>query len=266
MDAGRPIDIPCGTGGYDNEEPSVLSPRDMAAYNLLIRYVGGKKVLEAGFGDGCGTDFLSSYTTEITGMEASQDLVDHARSKYVKKGLWFIRGDATDIPFSDGKFDALVSLRALECVKDHRKFLTEARRIIKDDGLAVFVTSNRKTMLDGLDPDHFKEFGPKELERALTKVFGRVEITGLFGSDRYLKLKSREHGGLRMLLAIDFLRLRRLLPKAFLKPFHKRVFEDPVKNAEAEDAERAADIGMDDFHTDRSRLDKALDLIAVCRK
>jgi len=119
MTARNSIDVTGEVISPDHDNITPLFMRHMAAYNHFITYVAGKRVLEVGFGEGYGTDFLSAYTSEITGMDVSQDLVDHARRKYAKKkGLWFIRGDATDIPFSDGKFEAIVSSQVLEHVKD----------------------------------------------------------------------------------------------------------------------------------------------------
>jgi len=260
------IDVTGEVISPDHENITPLFMRHMAAYNHFIRYVGGKRVLEIGFGEGYGTDFLSSYTAEITGMDVSQDLVDHARAKYVKKGLWFLKGDATDIPFSDGKFDAVVSSQVIEHVKDYMRFLREVKRVLSDDGVAVFATPNRKTMIDGVNPYHYKEFSARELEKALGRVFGQVEMVGLFGSDRYMELKAKEQGYARSILAIDFLRLRRLVPRILLKPLYKMAFEKVNEKTEAEAGESAAEITMEDFYTDTMRLDKALDLIGVCRK
>jgi len=261
-----PIDVTGEVISPDHENITPLFMRHMAAYNYFIRHVGGKRVLEIGFGEGYGTEFLSNYTAEITGMDMSQDLVDHARAKYVKKGLWFLKGDATDIPFSDGKFDAVVSSQVIEHVKDYMKFLREVKRVLAEDGLAIFATPNRKTMIDGVNPYHYKEFSAKELEKALGKVFGRVEMVGLFGSERYMELKAKEQGYARKILAIDFLRLRRLVPRFVLKPLYKMAFEKVNEKTEEEAFSVAADITMDDFYTDTKRLDKALDLIGICRK
>jgi ubiquinone/menaquinone biosynthesis C-methylase UbiE len=266
MSGKRSIDVTGEVISPDHENITPLFMRHMAAYNLFIKYVGGKKVLEVGFGEGYGTDFLSAYTAEITGMDFSQDLVEHARAKYAKKkGLWYLRGDATDIPFSNGKFEALISSQVLEHIKDYPKFLREASRVISDDGLAVFATPNRKMMIDGVNPYHYKEFSPRELEKALKKVFKHVEIIGLFGSDAYLELKALEQGYAKKILAIDFLRLRRLVPRFMLKPLYKRAFESVNQNTETASAQ-AAKITINDFYTDTSKLDKALDLIGVCRK
>lgn len=258
------IDVTGEVISPDHENITPLFMRHMAMYRFFGQYVRGKKVLEVGFGEGYGTDYLGRIATEITGVDMSQALVDHARKKYGRKNVWFMRGDATEFPFSANAFDVVISSQVLEHVKDYMKFLVETNRVLRPGGTAIFATPNRKAMIDGVNPYHFKEFSAAELQKTLEKVFPRVEVDGLFGSPRYMELKAKEQGYAGKILALDFLRLRRFVPRFVIKPLYKMAFEAVNKKTEA-DAGTGPDITEDDFHV-ATNADKSLDLVGICRK
>jgi ubiquinone/menaquinone biosynthesis C-methylase UbiE len=259
------IDVTGEVISPDHTNITPLFMRHMAMYGYFLGYVRGKKTLEVGFGEGYGTDFLAKEALEITAIDMSQDLVDHARAKYPKKNVWFMRGDATQFPFHDESFDVVVSSQVLEHVKDYQKFLREARRVLRPGGTALFATPNRKAMIDGVNPYHFKEFSAAELMAALNRVFDKVEVTALFGSPRYMELKASEQGFASRIIALDFLRLRRFTPRFIIKPIYKKAFEAVNKRTESETGV-GEDITVEDFHIGGGDPDKGLDLIGICVK
>ena len=259
-----PIDVTGEVISPDHQNITPLFMRHMAVYRYFAGFIKGKKTLEVGFGEGYGSYYLADVAKDLTGMDVSQALLEHARTKYDRKNLYFIKGDATSIPFSEGSMEVVVSSQVLEHVKDYMRSIREVHRVLAPGGIALIATPNRKAMLDGVNPYHYKEFSAGELETALRKVFREVTVAGLFGSARYMEIKAAEQGYARKLLDIDFLRLRRLVPRAVIKPFYKMAFE--AVNRRTEGASKGASITIDDFRVDTTDADKSLDLIGVCKK
>ncbi|HEX9861081.1 MAG TPA: class I SAM-dependent methyltransferase [Nitrospirota bacterium] len=259
------IDVTGEVISPDHENITPLFMRHLAAYKFFLGYVKGKKVLEVGFGEGYGTDYLAREAAEITAVDVSQQLVEHARRKYAKTNVWFMRADATAFPFPENSFDVLVSSQVLEHVKDYMRFLKEAKRVLRPGGTAIFATPNRKAMIDGVNPYHYKEFSAGELKAALDEVFGGCELTALFGSPRYMEIKKLEQGFAGKILAVDFLRLRRFVPRFIKKPLYKRAYESVQKNVEGGSG-RGDDITVDDFQAGGGDPGKGLDLIGICVK
>ena len=248
---------------HDNITP--LFMRHVAAYNFFKGYVAGKKVLEIGFGEGYGTYSLAETAREITGIDVSSALVEHARSKYQKENLYFLKADAGRLPFPDGSFEVVLNSQVLEHVKDYMGFIRELHRVLKPGGTALAATPNRVMMIDGVNPYHYKEFSAKELDAALRKVFPEVAVWGLFGSERYMRLKAEEQGFAKKILALDFLRLRRFVPRPLIKPLYKWAFE--TVNARTQQvASDAADITAEDFRFSLDHPEKGLDILGICRK
>jgi len=137
-------------------------------------------------------------------------------------------------------------------------------RVTKPGGLVLVATPNRKAMIDGVNPYHYKEFSARELEAALKKVFREVQVQALFGSDRYLEIKREEQGFAKKILAFDFLRLRRLTPRFILRVLYKRAYE--AVNRRTESLPQGNEITIDDFWVSPDGADQGLDLIGVCRK
>ncbi|MGA2191997.1 MAG: class I SAM-dependent methyltransferase [Nitrospirota bacterium] len=261
----EPIDV---TGEVISPEHDNITPlfmRHMAAYGFFRRYVADRKVLEIGFGEGYGTYYLSEVAREITGVDVILALVEHAREKYVRSNLYFLKGDAVSLPFPDGSFEVVISSQALEHVKDYMHFIRESARVLKPGGTAIFATPNRKMMIDGVNPYHYKEFSAQELDRALGRVFPNVMVWGLMGSERYMKLKAEEQRFAKKILAIDFFRLRRFVPRRFIRPLYRLAF-DAVNSRTEGIMGDAAGITVDDFSFVNQNPERALDIIGVCRK
>ncbi|HEY3346801.1 MAG TPA: class I SAM-dependent methyltransferase [Nitrospirota bacterium] len=261
----EPIDVTGEVISPDHDNITPLFMRHMAAYRCFREYLKDKKVLEVGFGEGYGTYYLSEAAREITGIDVSLTLVEHAKGKYVRENLYFIKGDAVGLPFPENSFDVVVSSQVLEHVKDYMAFLRELRRVVRPGGTAIVATPNRMMMVDGVNPYHYKEFSAKELGKALGKVFPESQVFGLFGSDKYMALKTEEQGFAKRILALDFLRLRRFVPRPFIKPLYKKAFEAVNKRTEGMIKE-AGEITVDDFSVSETCPEKGLDLIGICKK
>jgi hypothetical protein len=91
--------------------------------------------------------------------------------------------------------------------------------------------------------------------------FERVELLGLFGSERYMELFNEERAKLKRLLDLDPLRLRRLVPMRA----RQRLYDLMLRRYRRQEDPRAEAIAVSDFELRDNGLTEALDLCAICR-
>jgi SAM-dependent methyltransferase len=181
--------------------------RHVAAYRLCAPLLPEGLVLDLGCGTGHSYRELAPRASVGVDVEPSV-LVGQQRETRV--------ADMRSLPFPDDLFASVLSVQSLEHVPDPESVLAEVVRVLQAGGRAVFVTPNRLTFGrpdEVIDPYHYVEYDPAELLGLCAPAFGRVEVLGLHGSTRYLSIVEAERRELARLLALDPLRLRRLLPR-----------------------------------------------------
>jgi ubiquinone/menaquinone biosynthesis C-methylase UbiE len=82
---------------------------------------------------GCGTGWIAEHFADYSGIDGSPDAVEQAQ----KLGRNVQLGDVDQrLPFEDNTFDAVVMKDLLEHVVDPAAVVTEAKRVLKNGGLA----------------------------------------------------------------------------------------------------------------------------------
>jgi SAM-dependent methyltransferase len=95
---------------------------------------------------GCGAGVEVGHIARATGAAAvGVDLEVDARA--ASTGAALGRADARALPFRDGAFDAVYCYHVLEHVPDPGRAVREARRVLRDDGLAYFGTPNKSRLV-----------------------------------------------------------------------------------------------------------------------
>lgn len=102
--------------------------------------VHGADVLEVGCGRGGGSSFIARYRgpRTMTGLDFSRSAIALCRRFRRGPGLTFVRGDALDLPFPDGSFDAVVNVESSHCYRSMGAFLTEVHRVLRPGGHLLF--------------------------------------------------------------------------------------------------------------------------------
>ncbi len=176
-----------------------------------------------------------------------------------------VQADMRRLPFAAESFDAAIAVQSLEHVPDPEAALSEAARVLRQGGVAVFVTPNRLTFGrpdEIIDPFHYVELDAEELRALCARTFGNVEVAGIFGSPRYMAIFTAERHKLDRLLRLDPLRARRLLPRRA----RQRLYDLLLRRSRREHDPRAAAIEVADFELGRENLEAALDVVAICSK
>jgi 2-polyprenyl-3-methyl-5-hydroxy-6-metoxy-1,4-benzoquinol methylase len=213
--------------------------RHLAVYEWIAERSAGLEMVDMACGEGYGTDVLARRARRVTGVDANPDAYEHARAKYTRPGVRFVR-DLIETYVQP--CDAVVFLQTIEHVKQPEQVLSHFKAMAP----TVYVsTPNVLTLApEGADksdnPWHLREYRAREFRALCERVFDRVELYGLFHAR---KLRMHElalragwdgvHSALRI-----------------TKPFYDRF--TPAITAR-------------DFALRQGPLDRALDFVAVLR-
>ncbi|AGB41415.1 methylase involved in ubiquinone/menaquinone biosynthesis [Halobacteroides halobius DSM 5150] len=122
-----------------------------------------KSILDIGCGAGRTTfNLYEMGYTNIVGLDLTFEMIEEARkiNKKDETNIDFVVGDATNLKFDDCFFDyALFSFNGIMQIpkKENRiKALKEIRRVLKENGIFIFTTHDRKSN------EKFKEVWEKE--------------------------------------------------------------------------------------------------------
>jgi 2-polyprenyl-3-methyl-5-hydroxy-6-metoxy-1,4-benzoquinol methylase len=213
--------------------------RHLVVYEWIAERCAGLKVIDMACGEGYGTEVLARRAREVTGVDANPEAFEHARLKYTRPGVRFVRNM---IELHAEPCDAVVFLQTIEHVPDPEGVL----RHFKEMAATVYVsTPNLLTLAPpGADksgnPWHLREYRVAEFRALCESVFERVDLYGLFHA--------------RKLLAHE-LALRAGWDRVHPALGITRAFYDRFTPA----------IGARDFALRRGRLEGALDFVAVLR-
>ena len=106
----------------------------------LIDAVEGE-VLDVGSADGMFSKVIldKSKAKKLIGIDVLDKSVDWANSHWQNSRMKFYVGDAHDLKFEAGRFDAVFCNEVLEHVTHPAKALSEIRRVMKKGGYGVFL-------------------------------------------------------------------------------------------------------------------------------
>lgn len=136
------------------KDPGTLTPRDLATVDEFhirgrqatlqladrMNLTRNSRVLDIGSGlGGPARTVAEAYGCRVTGVDLTQAFCDVAAvmSDWVGLGdkVRFQRGDATDLPFADGEFDAAMTIHAGMNVAAKDAMYRQARRVVKRGGI-----------------------------------------------------------------------------------------------------------------------------------
>ncbi len=92
----------------------------------------GTKLLDMGCGAGGLAVLASEMGANVTGLDASDNLLAIARERVPTAD--FRQGDLESLPFDDTTFDVVTAVNSIQFAGDQLKAASEARRVLKPDG------------------------------------------------------------------------------------------------------------------------------------
>ena len=226
----------------DVPEENYWFRRHLAVYEWIARRCAGLDVVDMACGEGYGSAVLAERAARVTGVDANPEAHEHARIKYSRPGLRFVR-DMVELYREP--CDAVVFLQTIEHVQDPEGVLRHFRSMLRPGGAVYVTTPNVLTLAPpgaekSDNPWHLKEYRPEEFRALCESVFDSVELLGLFHARR--------------------LRVHELAIRAGWDDVHERLgitkrFYDRFVPA----------ISARDFALREGPLERALDFLAVLR-
>jgi 2-polyprenyl-3-methyl-5-hydroxy-6-metoxy-1,4-benzoquinol methylase len=162
--------------------------RHVAVYRWIAERCAGLDVVDMACGEGYGSDLLARRALSVTGVDANPDAHEHARLKYTRPGVRFVR----DLVESyDQRCDALVFLQTIEHVERPGEVLDHFKAMLRPGGTAYVSTPNVLTLApEGAErsgnPWHLREYRPEEFRELCEASFDSVELLGLFHARKLL--------------------------------------------------------------------------------
>jgi SAM-dependent methyltransferase len=153
---------------------------DLQALAALVRGRPGSRVLDLGCGGGHVSFTVAPWADQVVALDLSADMLAAVAGVAAERGLGNIateRGSVDDLPFEASSFDIVLSRFSAHHWPDFAAALVEARRVVKPDGIAVFVdaVSPGPALLDThiqaiellRDPSHVRDYSVEEWRAAL---------------------------------------------------------------------------------------------------
>jgi SAM-dependent methyltransferase len=228
----------------DETEPGIVALH-LKRYEFAAPWCHGAEVLDAGCGVGYGSAFLGEVAARVVGIDRDEPAIAYARARYSRPNIEFRVADVLALDFPDASFDAVCSFETIEHLDDPEGFVAETARVLRPDGVLLLSTPRAdETTTAPANPFHRVELSRSDFEALLRRFFGEVELYG------QRRLQTARH---RLLQRADVLGLRKRL--TFLRPASRLLGTAPM-----------AEVTAKGIVIERDGLDRATELVAVCRK
>lgn len=110
------------------------------AVQSLLPDLDGKRILDAGCGDGLYSHWLAEQGGDVVGIDVSEEMIEVAQDRYGDE-ITFECGDLTDeIPAEADSFDLIVCQHVLSHLPDLADPFAEFARVLRPNGTLVFST------------------------------------------------------------------------------------------------------------------------------
>ena len=228
----------------DETERGILAYH-LKRYEFALERCADRDVLDIACGVGYGSELLATEARSVHAGDISAETVDYARIRYGSSGVRFDVLDAVRLALPDTSFDVVVSFETIEHLEHPELALAEFARVLRPGGTLVVSTPHvARTDPSPENQHHRVELSRTDLEALLRKSFVDIEI---FGQRR---LQTSAH---RLAQRLDVLGLRRRV--AFLR-----------RGARLLGTAAMAEMTADDIVISADDIDRATEIVAVCRR
>lgn len=169
-------------------EPGPIRLEHLHRYSAVCRVLSPRMtVLDIACGEGYGSALMAGFADTIIGVDIDPETIDHATQRYAGvrtlsgKPIEYRVGDCSAIPIEESSVDLLVSFETLEHHDRHEEMMSEARRVLRPDGLLILSSPSRAIYTEAAgytNPFHVKELDRNELVALLSKTFPALRLLG----------------------------------------------------------------------------------------
>lgn len=235
--------------------------RHLVAYRFAQELVRGKAVLDAGCGDGYGTDLLAQTAARALGVDRSPETIAVASRRYRRPNLEYRVCDLGALSGLGRCFDIVCNFQVIEHLEEPKPFLEQVRAVLAPGGTFVLTTPNRLQTVVEI-PYHVREYTGAELRALLESVFSRVEVRGVLGDEVAMAFDRARGEQAGRILRLDPLGLRRLVPQRVIELIYPHLARF-VRKAIARSGGATVNVRPENFSISDD-CDASLDLLAVC--
>jgi ubiquinone/menaquinone biosynthesis C-methylase UbiE len=244
---------------------NVTYQRCQFAYEYVLQFIKGKKVLDLGCGLAYGTSLMAQHASSITGVDYNEETVLSNKQRYKNiSNLDFIRASVPPLPFEDSSFEVVTMFQFIEHLHDRKKLLEECRRVMKKDGL-LFITTPNALKSFARNPFHIHEYTFDEMKSELASVFPSHDMKALKGNDKVNAYYMENEKAVRRILRWDIFGLHKIIPASLLmKPYNfiTSIMRKSLKN----EVNVTLDISTKDFFLEENNLNNGWDIYVVAKK
>lgn len=176
---------------YDSEAEVYNWRGPEVVFGLTYGFVNpGESVLDIGIGTGLGSGLFHKAGLRVYGMDVSTEMLEACRSKGFAADLK--RHDLTvePYPYDEASLDHAVCLGVLNFFKDLRLVFREVARILRDNGMFVFVVGDR---VPGDDAAYVVGREQAKTDSDVTMYrHGTEQINDLLGDNHFELVRSLE--------------------------------------------------------------------------
>ena len=169
----------------EDEAQAVDSNEPINRYRFISQFIEKTdSVLDLACGKGSGTEIISDYAKEVSGIDYDKKYITTAKLKFSKPNLKFILGSDELLEEFEGQFDKVISTHTMEHVSDDQLFLKRIRNSLKSNGKLILEVPRLFPYPIGkpLWPHHKREYEKDSLEKLIQKVGFKIETK--FGGNR----------------------------------------------------------------------------------
>lgn len=164
-----------------SDTPSYAIQSAIHKYLFASKYVKNKTVLDIASGIGYGSDIIINQAKSafLIAGDSYLEGIRFGKNSYHKE-INFCNLSAFQLPFKDSSFDVIVSFETFEHLENLEKFLKEIHRILRQNGILICSTPNKKwSQRVGIENKfHLQEYTHYELLQTLSPYFKNIKSYG----------------------------------------------------------------------------------------
>lgn len=202
---------------YDSKAEEYNWRGPEVAFGLSYSFVNpGESVLDIGIGTGLGSILFHKAGLHVYGMDVSTEMLEACRGKRFATDLKEHDLTVEPYPYDAGSLDHAVCLGVLNFFRDLRPVFREVGRILRDDGVFVFVVADRAPGEEAwfvVGPEHTQSDSTVTMYR-----HGTEEINGLLNDNDFTLVRCLEFP-----VPMDRERTKVLRAKAYVASRKRRI-------------------------------------------